>query len=129
MVNTFVFTPSRVLVWLDDKTFVRCLRAASGERGAAYVHLEAFRDAHSHQVTYPSGAVGKVGPDQDTYLRVERVDDRLTFYTGVDGRQWTEIGSVSGLQLPRKLRAGVGVVNATKVDFAPEFAELATTGP
>lgn len=134
--NTFTGKNIRVsyvgaglLVWLDDKTFVRCLRAASGERGAVYVHLEAFRDAHSHQVTYHPSAVGKVAVDQDTYLRVERVDDMLTFYAGVDGEQWTEIGSVSDLQLPRKLRAGVGVVNATKVDFSPEFTELATTGP
>ncbi len=117
-----------LLIWLDEKTFVRHLRAASGERGTVSVHLEAFRDAHSHKVTYAPGDARKVSKDKATYLRVERRGDELTFSTSVDGKQWAAIGSVSELQLPQKLRCGVGVVNATNKDFAPEFVEFALTG-
>ena len=122
------YVAAGLLVWLDEKTFVRCVRAANGESGSAWVHLEAFLDAKSHKVSRIPGDASKVIKDQATYLRVERRADTLTFSTSVDAKQWNAIGSVSDLKLPQKLRAGVGVVNATKKDFSAEFEEFVPMG-
>ncbi len=122
------YVSAGLLVWVDDKTFIKFQRAANGEAGNAWVHLQGYVDGVKIAIALAPGDVRKVAVDQDTYLRVERVDDMLTFYAGVDGKEWNEIGRVGALGLPRKLRAGVGVVNATKVDFAPEFEDLKKSG-
>ena len=116
-----------LLVWLGDKTFVKCQRAANGERGEAWVHLQAYQDAKLHKVTLVPGNARNVNKDQATYLRVERNADQLTFSTSVDAKKWALIGIVGDLELPRKLRVGVGIVNATTKDFSPEFEELMPT--
>lgn len=117
-----------LLVWLDAKTFIKCQRAANGERGEAWVHLQAYKDAKLHPVTLVPGKARNVNKDEATYLRVARRDDELTFSTSVDAKKWATIGIVGDLELPRKLRVGLGVVNATKKDFAPEFEEFVATG-
>jgi len=117
-----------LLVWLDEKTFVRCLRAARGEGGGVGIHLEAFQDAKPHKVTYVSAEARRVDKSRGVYLRVERRGDDLTFSTSADGEQWTVVGRVGDLKLPGKIRAGVGVVNATTLDFAPEFEALTAAG-
>lgn len=117
-----------LLVWVNDKTFVRCLRAARGEEGIVFVHLEAFLDGNSYRVAFEPGDARRLNKDQATYLRVQRTQDTLTFSTSIDGHQWSAIGTVADLKLPQRVRAGVGVVNATKLDYSSEFLDLSLTG-
>lgn len=116
-----------LLVWVDDKTFVRCLRAALGERGDVFVHVEAFREGKRHSGRYFVTQKTRVIPDQAAYLRVERRGNELTAQQSLDGKKWFLHARFTFPDLPKSLRAGVGAVNSTNVEFAPEFKELKVT--
>jgi regulation of enolase protein 1 (concanavalin A-like superfamily) len=112
-----------LLVWQDEKTFLRCLRAALGERGDVYVHVEAFQKGKRLIGRYFVTIKTRVIPDQAVYLRVQRQGKQLTAWHSLDGKQWT-LNARFDFTLPEKLQAGVAAVNAINKEFAPEYEEL-----
>jgi regulation of enolase protein 1 (concanavalin A-like superfamily) len=100
-----------VLVWQDDRNYVRLERVAEGNSGAHFVLLESYVDGKEassdrHDID-----------DRDTYLRVTREGNNLTFETGADGSDWTKLKTLER-KLPEQLKAGVAAVNTTTSEFS-----------
>jgi regulation of enolase protein 1 (concanavalin A-like superfamily) len=109
--NQLSFVGAGVLVWQDDRNYVRLERVAEGNSGAHFVLLESYVDGKEassdrHDID-----------DRDTYLRVTREGNNLTFETGADGSDWTKLKTLE-LKLPEQLKAGVAAINTTTSEFS-----------
>jgi regulation of enolase protein 1 (concanavalin A-like superfamily) len=105
------FVGAGVLVWQDDRNYVRLERVAEGNSGAHFVLLESYVDGKEassdrHDID-----------DRDTYLRVTREGNNLTFETGADGSDWTKLKTLEQ-KLPEQLKAGVAAINTTTSEFS-----------
>lgn len=110
------FVSSGLLVWHDDKNFLRFDRAAAGGP-FPFVWAEHFEDGKS--VTHK---LVRAGAD-DTLLRVVRTGDKLTLSFSGDGENWTEVFA-EDVKLPEKLKIGVLAINTTTTEFAPILEEF-----
>lgn len=116
------FVGAGLLVWQDEKNFVRLLRAANGDRGDLFGHLEVYRDGKMVGGGYARGI-----PDKATYLMLSRKGDTFSFAVSEDGEKWTEIKG-QDIGLSKRLKVGVAVTNATNKEFAPQFESLSLKG-
>lgn len=116
------YVAAGLIVWQDDKTFLRWFRSANGELGDLFAHGEAFKNAarQEYRVLQNSRTI----PDKATFLSIERSQGQFTLSWSEDGQRWTAFARMADGGYAKKLQVGVGVVNATKVPFAPEFQEL-----
>ena len=73
----FSFNSCGLLVYVDDKNFLRMERASEGNSGSEFLWIERFADGKS--------AVQKFHPvaNKETALRLQRTGNKLTF-TGVE---------------------------------------------
>ena len=118
------YVAAGLLVWQDEKTFIRWLRAANGERGDLFVHVEPYKESKSNTSTGRVLASSRLIPDEPTFLRLERGQGKFTFSWSKDGQTWTTYATMSDEDYAEELQVGVGVVNATNVEFAPQFEKL-----
>jgi hypothetical protein len=121
------YVAAGLLLWQDDKNFVRCLRAALGEREEVFVHVEPFVNG-KHPARGYQALKDRRLPDKDVYLQAERRGKDFTFSRSSDGKEWEAIIKVTNLDLAKKLRVGVAVVNSTKEEVSPQFAEFKLIG-
>jgi regulation of enolase protein 1 (concanavalin A-like superfamily) len=112
------FVSAGLLIWQDDKNFIRIERGSAGE--APFVWVEVFQDGQSAET--------KAHPleDKDAWLRVTRSKDRLTVETSEDGKEWTEVHSTD-VKLPAAIKAGALAINTTTKEFAPKLVDLTLT--
>jgi regulation of enolase protein 1 (concanavalin A-like superfamily) len=115
----FSFISSGLLVWKDDKNFIRLERAAEGSSPAPFVWLERFQDGKA------VNQQGKPVSDKDINLRVKRSGNKLTFSVGEDG-SWDDIHAEE-VELPQKLQVGVLAINTTTKVFSPQLEGLKLT--
>ena len=112
------FVSTGLLVWQDEKNFIRLERAAVGS-GAPFIWVQGFTDGKS--------AFRQLKPlaDTDTSLRVVRKGNRFTFLydEGGQGKDWTE-AHAEEVELPAKLRAGVVAINTTVREFPARLTGL-----
>jgi hypothetical protein len=117
----YSFVSSGLLVWEDDKNFIRMDRAAEGANGQPFIWVERFQDGK--QVFHEFKQID----DKDSTLRVERKGTQLTFSVKEgDAQDWTEVHSAEA-ELPRKLKAGVLAINTTTREFSPQLEGLKLT--
>jgi hypothetical protein len=112
---------------LSNVLVAGCLRAALGERGDVFVHVEPFKSGKYPTKGYHSLKDRRI-PDKDIYLQVERRGTDFTFSRSTDGEAWEAVVKLSDLDFSKKLRVGVAVVNSTKKEVSPQFAEFMLTG-
>ena len=121
------FVAAGLLVWQDEKNFVRLLRAANGDRGDLFGHLEVYRDGK-----FAGGGYAMNIDDKVTHLKLSRKGDAFSFAVSPDGKEWTEIKSreIAGgeIDMPKKLKVGVAATNATTKEFSPVFEGFSLTG-
>ncbi len=118
----FSFTSSGLLVWEDDKNFIRMDRAAVGGFPIPFVWVEQFADGKSaSRQQHPI-------PDEPAYLRLERKGDWITFSVAEDakGTKWVEIHEVK-VALPKRLLVGVLAINTTKKELVAKLEGLELT--
>jgi regulation of enolase protein 1 (concanavalin A-like superfamily) len=117
----FSFVSSGLLIWRDERNFIRMDRAAEGSsKDSPFVWVERFEDGKSaSQKFHPVN-------DRDTYLRVSRDGDKFTFETSDDGTTWTTVHSDEA-KLAAELKVGVHAVNTTTDVFAPKIEGLKLT--
>jgi hypothetical protein len=122
------YVAAGLFVWQDDKTFVRCFRAAVGERGDVFVHVEGFRDAKrlTGRVFIKKMEERNI-TDDALYIRVTRKGAELTVDRSMDGKDWTKFARIPLSGFAAKLHVGVAAVNATTKEFAPQFEDLKVT--
>jgi regulation of enolase protein 1 (concanavalin A-like superfamily) len=121
------YVAAGLLVWQDDKTFIRCLRAALGEREEVFVHVEAFVNGKYPARGYQTLKDRRM-QDKDVYVQAERRGEDFTFSRSVDGKDWEAVVRLTNLDLAKKVRVGVAAINSTKVEVSPQFAEFKLTG-
>ena len=109
------FRAGTLLIWLDDKTFIR-LDSACAHRGAStfdfYCYLHVFKDKERlvNEHLRPL-------KDQPTDLRLDRRGARIMASFSQDGtRSWRAFEEKT-VDLPRKLKVGVAAVNGTTSPF------------
>lgn len=109
-----------LLLWLDDRTYLRLERAAIvREEGGPYhyVNFELRKDGQR------AASGGAEIPDEDTYLRVERRGDRVLGATSQDGIHWQYLDEIPA-ELPRRIKMGAVAINTSTEAFKVAFTEL-----
>jgi regulation of enolase protein 1 (concanavalin A-like superfamily) len=116
------FRAGTLLIWQDDKTFIR-LDSACADRGGStfdfYCYLHVFKNEERlvNEHLRPL-------KDQPTDLRLERRDAKIVASFSQDGgKTWTSFRE-NTLELPRKLKVGVAAVNGTKSPFTVTLADF-----
>jgi hypothetical protein len=115
------FVSAGLLVWQDDKNFIRLERAAVGQGETPFVWVERFQGGKPvSQKLKPLADA-----DKDTGLRVVRKGNSLSFLydEGGKGDSWAEAHAEEA-ELPAKLRVGVAAVNTTAREFLARLTEL-----
>jgi hypothetical protein len=117
------FNGAGILLWKDDKNYVRLERAAF-TRGAERQHYMNFELRRGGEPVDLPGEVPVI-PDQATYLRLERRNGQLIPSTSQDGLQW-QVGTPIADEYPGAVSLGVGVaaVNSATTPFTAEFEGL-----
>jgi regulation of enolase protein 1 (concanavalin A-like superfamily) len=120
------FVAAGLVVWQDEKNFVRLLRAANGDRGNLFGHLEVYRDGKF----VGDGYVMNIN-DKATYLKLTRKGDAFAFAVSADGKEWAEVKGrgkgIGEIALSKKLKVRVAATNATRKEFAPVFEGFSLT--
>lgn len=119
------FVGSGLLVWQDDKNFVRFLRAANADRKDFPVFVAAEYFAEGKMA---AGGAAKTA-DQDTLLRIERKKGRITLSESADGKSWsTRRPPGRDIALTGKVKVGIAVINSTTAEITHEFSALTLFG-
>jgi regulation of enolase protein 1 (concanavalin A-like superfamily) len=109
------FVSAGLLLWHDDNNFVRLDRAAAG--GNPFVWVEVFRNGISAEHKLQQLA------DKDTYLRLTRAGDKLTFESSADGKKWSAVHTTE-FKAPAAVKVGGLAINTTTKVFAPKFVGM-----
>ena len=112
----YSFVSAGLLIWQDDRNFIRMDRAAVATR--PFVWVERFQDGKS-----VSRKLADLENNKDTYLRAMRKADKFTFETSADGKDWTEV-QVEEQKLAESLKVGVLAINTTVEPFSATFDDL-----
>jgi regulation of enolase protein 1 (concanavalin A-like superfamily) len=113
------FQAGGILVWSDERNYVRFERAAynRNEKITAYGAFEA-------RVNGKHGAAHTLGiPHKDTHLRLERRGNQLQAFVSADGQSWRPLQKID-IDLPPKVQVGVAVVNAAQQPLQVRFEQL-----
>lgn len=108
-----------LLLWQDERNYVRLERAALG-RGGGGVHYGTFQVRKDGRPTNPLEAEL---PDQDLYLRAERRGNRIQGAVSPDGVRWRYFAPVT-VNFPQRIKVGVDAINTSTERFSPVFSEL-----
>jgi regulation of enolase protein 1 (concanavalin A-like superfamily) len=110
------FRSGTLLIWQDDKTFIRLDSACAHRGGSAfdfYCYLHVFKD----KVRLVNQQLRPL-KDQPTDLRLERRDAKIVASFSQDGGNSWKAFAEQGVVLPRKLKVGVSAVNTTNNPFS-----------
>jgi regulation of enolase protein 1 (concanavalin A-like superfamily) len=117
------FHAGTLVIWQDDKNFVRLDRTDMHKAGRAITgcYLHVFRDGERVVELAP------IVPDRPTHLRLARKGDQLkAAYSQDDGRTWQEFPQ-QPLDLPLKVKVGVSALNGTNRENVVQFEGLKIT--
>jgi regulation of enolase protein 1 (concanavalin A-like superfamily) len=109
------FVSSGLLIWQDERNFIRLDRAAYEDR--LYVWVERFEDGK------PVIQLVHDIEDNDTWLRVTRIGNRFAFSTSPDGRHWKEI-LAEVTKMTEHLKVGVSAINSTAEESSITIEDL-----
>jgi hypothetical protein len=108
-----------ILLWQNDKNFLRFFRAANGDRNDVFVGVELFSDGVS------MAAGSQKTADENTYLRVTRKKGKITLDESKDGAKWqARVPPGKPLFLDGKAKVGIALVNATTREITHQFEKL-----
>jgi regulation of enolase protein 1 (concanavalin A-like superfamily) len=113
----YSFVSSGLLVWLDDKNFLRMDRAAVGGGPSPFIWVERFEDGKSVAHKQTRAEAG------DIWLRIVYKEGKLAFSFSDDGDKWTE-AHTEEVKLPAKVKVGVLAINTTTAEFTPVLEGL-----
>lgn len=110
------YVAAGIVVWQDEKNFLRWTRSASAEKNAVYLSCEQFENGK-----YVGGGYFRL-KDQPIWLRVERRGDALRMSHSDDGKNWKQaIERRCTYQPP--VKTGVFGLNVTEKDYEFQFTD------
>jgi regulation of enolase protein 1 (concanavalin A-like superfamily) len=130
--STSPFQAATLLIWKDDKTFIRLERCGNylskTKKNVSFCYLQAFQD-NKRLTDKTSRRVVDVtanADDKETLLRLERRDDKFySSFSQNDGKTWTNLPiNPFVMDLPKKLKVGVAACNASTKGLTVEFEGL-----
>jgi len=114
----FLFRAASLLVWHDEKNFVRLERSSSLSRPHRWGY-QAFDQGR--RAAMQAGEVRKAG---DSWLRIQRKNGVVYAWYRQDGDEaWTAM-EVERLSLPDVVTVGVAVLNSTSDPFMVRFEDF-----
>lgn len=118
-----------LVVWHNDKSFIRWFRAANGERGDVFYHCEWWDDAQSGRLSYAPGLTNRERriPNVTAHLRLKREGHRITFYRSGDGKTWEAFVVLPDCPFGDKLQVGIAANNSANKEFSPTFENFKLT--
>lgn len=108
-----------LLVWQDERNYLRFERAALG-RGGGGTHYATLQLRKDGRLANPQE--GEI-PDQDLYLRLERRGSRILGALSPDGVRWRYLAPIT-VAFPQRIKVGVDAINTSSERFSPVFSEL-----
>jgi regulation of enolase protein 1 (concanavalin A-like superfamily) len=116
----FPYHGTGLLLWEDDKNYVRLERAAILRDGAVmpYINFEVFRGGQR------AVSEGMSIEDKRVWLRLERRGKALHAAASLDGNQWKSFRA-SDAKFAETVRIGVTAVSNTNVPFTAHLDEFA----
>jgi RNA polymerase sigma factor (sigma-70 family) len=114
------FQGAGLLLWLDEKTYIRLERAEVNIDGknVSYANFELRKDAD-----FTRGGDTTVQPtEKATYLRLERRGNKVYGSASNDGIQWAALEPIE-IDLPKKVKVGLLAGHNTSTAFEPSFEE------
>lgn len=115
----YSFVSAGLLIWQDEKNFIRMERAAVGNSDTPFVWIERFADGKA------SVQKMKRLSDKATGLRVVRKGNQFAFLYDEDGEGKTWVEAHSGeIEMPAKLDVGVATINSTVREFPVRLTGL-----
>jgi regulation of enolase protein 1 (concanavalin A-like superfamily) len=116
--GNFSFTSAGLLLWQDDKNFVRFDRASEGNAPSPFLWIEHF--SGGKPVTQELAQTA----NENVRLRIERKGDELTFSAKEDGKDdWRKVYSAK-MKLAPELKVGVLAINSTNRVVTAEYEDL-----
>ena len=106
-----------LLLWQDERNFVRFIRAANGATRKEYIHFEYFRDgqlAVSTALNFPNPPAA---------LRVVRTGNDFRYYWSFDGTKWVEYPVKVPVSLAYKVDVGICAINTLETPFTARFSD------
>lgn len=115
------YTGAGLLLWLDEKNYVRLERAAVEVDGQVYDYL-GFEQREGGQLDM--GQPQQLGLQADAVvIRLERRGTKLYGLASYDRQQWVGYPPLE-IKLPEKLQVGVAAVSSSGAPFTPRFSEF-----
>jgi regulation of enolase protein 1 (concanavalin A-like superfamily) len=109
-----------LLIWQDDKNYVRLERAAVEVNGQTpeYLNFQQHTDGAVRMARIELGL-----KPEPVHIRLERRNGRLHAAASYDSRLWNGYPPVD-VRLPGKLQLGVAAISTSATAFTPEFEEF-----
>ncbi|HEY2158044.1 MAG TPA: hypothetical protein VGH33_20615, partial [Isosphaeraceae bacterium] len=109
-----------LIVWIDEKTYLRLERAAVVRPESKVIHYANFELRRDAEIV---SSVGLRLSDQDTYLRLERRGDRIYGLFSADGYRWSSFEPLA-VNLPKDVKFGVAAINTSTDPLKAVFSDL-----
>ncbi|UUO05758.1 DUF1349 domain-containing protein [Blastopirellula sp. J2-11] len=111
------YVAAGLMVWQDDKNFLRWTRSAVGETKATFASAEIYEQGKL------AGGLTLPWNGEPMWLRLERRGDRIYLWLSSDGLKWRRHTSLRMPFLPQ-VKVGVFALNSTKKEFAASFSDF-----
>ena len=111
-----------LLLWQDQRNYIRLERAAivdQGDNPVHYVNFEYRKDGKKVKTNIRSALI----PDAAAVLRLEKRGNRVFGLASLDGAKWLPFEPFEAT-FDGPLQLGFGTINTTTERFKAEFAEL-----
>lgn len=121
------FNGAGILVWHDDRSFIRLERNSFGG-GSCFPPLFELRNAGKYLGANPPVASDEFFEGESTYLRIERRGNKFTAFVSHDDKEWKRVNHRL-VDLPSKLKVGVSALNTSSDPMTVTFEALQITKP
>jgi regulation of enolase protein 1 (concanavalin A-like superfamily) len=111
-----------LLLWQDERTYIRLERASVVQEKAGAVHYANFELRQNGKRVDVENTAIRIS-DQDAYLRLERRGDRVFGSVSTDGVRWMSFDPYV-VNLHAELRLGVAAINTSTAPYKAEFDEF-----
>jgi hypothetical protein len=123
----YPFNGAGLLLWQDEQNFLRLERnlwwVPEVGRHACYPPLVEYYQGGRYQGTNPEGILEAFFQGRSTFLRLERIGNRVTAAYSHDGKVWTTAREIA-VTFPKKVFVGVAAVNSSDQPFSVEFEDF-----
>lgn len=120
LANRRPYNGAGLLIWQDDKNYIRLERAAVEVNGQTpeYLNFQQHTDGAVRMARIELGL-----KPEPVHIRLERRNGRLHAAASYDSRLWNGYLPVD-VRLPGKLQVGIAAISTSSTVFTPEFEEF-----